>query len=249
MNTEPPEGDDLQRMLVSMKQNVLERATPRPKRRRFRPGIALGIVGLLAIGTATGAVALTLSQQETPVAAPVQTQQPEPAPSATTPTSAPITQRPTPRPPTRNTVASIPTTCRGTVPAEDYDRFFGATPLTEATEANDGRLDTDSVDITWAGNPPTITCDWRDPRADVSGLSMSIGPLAPESRGLLDRSPLRCEDRDGGRMCQDSQPAEPYPVEQTTTWFVRGDTYIVIRQANFPTSGLLDAVVGEIWGD
>ena len=35
----------------------------------------------------------------------------------------------------------------------------------------------------------------------------------------------------------------------TPTVFVRGDTFIVIRQANFPTNGLLPAIVGEIWGD
>lgn len=50
-------------------------------------------------------------------------------------------------------------------------------------------------------------------------------------------------------MCQLTVKAEPYPVDQTTTVFIRDDTFIMIRQANFPTNGLLDAVVGEIWGD
>lgn len=247
MNTEPPEGDDLHRMLVSMKQDVLERATAHPKRRRVRPGIVVGIVGLLAIGTATGAVALSLSQSDEPVAAPVQTQQPEPAPTATTPTSAPITASPTPRP-TQNAVATLPTSCRGTVPAEDYDRFFGTTPLTEIDQTADS-TGTDSPDILWTGGSATITCRWADPRADVSGLTMDIGTAGPGAAERLADSSWTCEERDGGRMCQLTVKAEPYPVDQTTTVFIRGDTFIVIRQANFPTSGLLDAVVGKIWGD
>ncbi|MBA8989621.1 hypothetical protein FHW23_000853 [Curtobacterium pusillum] len=252
MNTEPPEGDDLQRLLVSMKQNVLERATPRPKRRRFRPGIAIGVVGLLAIGTATGAVALSLSQHDEPVAAPTRTQQPEPAPSATTPTSAPITATPTATPtptPTWNTTAVLPTTCRGTVPADDYARLFGDVPVTEITEAKDGSTGTDSADVTWAGGSVAIICTWMDPRADVSGLDMKIGTAGPGAADVLAKSTFHCEDRDGGRMCQASSPADPYPGDQVTTYFLRGDTFIVIRQTNFPTDNLLGAIVGEIWGD
>ncbi len=255
MDTEPPVGDELQRMLVTMKQSVLERATPRPKRRRGHTGIVVGVVALLALGTASGAVALTLSHQDRPVAAPVQTQEPAPAPSATTRTSAPITGRPTLRPvptasPTTAAVATIPTSCRATVPEEDYDRFFGDTPYSEASAGKDGRAGTDSeevVDI--AGGGDDLVCHWMDPRADVSGLEMRIGPARSDAADLLRAGPTPCSEHDGGVLCRASIPADPYPVDRVTTWFVRGDTYVVIAQTNFPTNGLLDAVVGEIWGD
>jgi hypothetical protein len=250
MNTEPPQGDELQRMLVSMKQNVLERATPRPKRRRGRSGVVVGVVALLALGTATGAVALTLSQQDAdPVAAPTQTQQPEPSPSATTPSSAPITGAPIPRPTPTPTVATIPATCRDMVPAEDYARLFGETPLTEISKAKDGTAGGDGEDVTWADGESEIICNWADPRADVSGLTMTIGTAGPGAADVLATSPLQCEDRDGGRVCQSSVRAQTGPVDQVSTFFLRDDTFIVIRQANFPTDGLLDAVAGEIWGD
>ncbi|WIB43093.1 hypothetical protein [Curtobacterium sp. MCLR17_058] len=254
MNTEPPQGDDLQRMLVSMKQNVLERATPLPKRRRGRSGIVIGVVALLAVGTATGAVALTLSQQNAdPVAAPTQTQQPEPAPSSTTPSSAPITGAPVPKPTPTSTptpaAATIPATCRDMVPAEDYTRLFGETPLTEISKAKDGTAGGDGEDVTWANGESKIICTWADPRADVSGLTLTVGTAGPGAADVLATSPLECEDRDGGRVCQSSVPAEAAPVDQVSTFFLRDDTFIVIRQANFPTNGLLDAVVGEIWGD
>jgi len=260
MNTEPPEGDDLQRMLVSMKQNVLERATPRPKRRRFRPGIALGVIGLLAIGTATGAVALSLSQQETPVAAPTTSRVPEPAPSATTPTSAPITQRPTPRPtPTPvNTTATIPTDCRALVPASDYDRFFGDVPLQRVLPVAEG-LPAEATPPPVAGNgsglPETdLYCLWRDPAADITGLAVTMGHGSPEELANGERSYYEgwsptCEESDGIRICRQTRPDPQYGTDWSRTRYVRGDTWLEIDQTNFPTDNLLGAIVGEIWGD
>jgi hypothetical protein len=96
MNTEPPQGDDLQRMLVSMKQNVLERATPRPKRRGRRAGIAIGVVGVLLLGAAGGGVALGLIPTSiTTVPAPTATTTPEPSPTETS-SGAPVVGGPTP---------------------------------------------------------------------------------------------------------------------------------------------------------
>jgi len=100
MNTEPPTGDDMQRMLVSMKQTVLEQArehpAPRPRR---RVGITVAVVALISIGTASGAAALGFVP--TPfVAAPAPSASPtEPVtPSATA--SGPVVATPTPTAPT-----------------------------------------------------------------------------------------------------------------------------------------------------
>ncbi|MGN7191790.1 MULTISPECIES: hypothetical protein [unclassified Curtobacterium] len=254
MDTEPPQGDDLQRMLVSMKRNVLDGAAPRPRRRRGRPGIVVGVVALLALGTATGAVALTLSQQDRPVAAPVRTEDPAPAPSATTPTSAPVTDRPSPRPSrtAASTTATIPTDCRSVVPASDYDRFFGDVPL--ATIVADGKVSAlphrDPV-----GAPPTLSCQWRDPGADITGLELTMGTGTPEQIAELERgtfdgwSPTCEDDADGARVCRASRTDPTYGTDWARTTYVRGDTWLAVDQSNFPTNGLLPAVVGEVWGD
>lgn len=249
MNTEPPEGDDLQRMLVSMKQHVLERATPRPARRRGRSGIVVGVVALLALGTATGAVALTLSQQDRPAAAPAQTQQPEPAPSATTPSSAPITGRPTPRP-TPSAAASIPTDCRAIVPASDYDRLFGDAPLTTVFPAA-GQTGGNRYGI---GGRTVLDCLWRDPGADITGLSVTVGTGTPEQLSDVARTTFRdwsptCDERDGIQTCRAVRRDPQYGTDWARTTYVRGDTWLVIDQSNFPTNGLLPAIVGEVWGD
>jgi hypothetical protein len=262
MNTEPPEGDDLQRMLVSMKQNVLERATPRPKRRRFRPGIALGVIGLLAIGTATGAVALSLSQQESPVAAPTRTQQPEPSPSATTPTSAPITQRPTPRPtmspsptPTAEPASNvlIPGDCYQLVPDADYDRFFGAAAHTSTVYGSGTAREPDGNDRVQGHlrDPHEwLYCTWQNYGVEANitirvSHTADIGPDTPEQYAEQSGS---CADRFGGRVCQFTTSAERV-LPLTVTTLQRDGVTIQIDQTDFPTDGLLPAIVGEIWGD
>ena len=119
MNTEPPVGDDLQRMLVSMKQNVLERATPRPRRRKHHVGIAIGVVGVLLLGAAGGGVALGLIPTTlTADPAPTATRTPEPS-VAETPSGAPVVGRPTPEPTPATTPTPTPTSTRPPYAATD----------------------------------------------------------------------------------------------------------------------------------
>ncbi|MBF4604988.1 hypothetical protein [Curtobacterium sp. VKM Ac-2884] len=248
MNTEPPEGDDLQRMLVSMKQHVLERATPRPKRRRGRSGVVIGVVALLAVGTATGAVALTLSQQDTPVAAPTQTQAPEPSPTATTPSSAPITgtPRPTATSTPLNTTATIPTDCRAVVPASEYSRFFGDITATEqdidgASDGGDGTAATG------------LSCEWLAPGADGGALYVTVSTTtAEQTRNQVDtfgdEAGGTCTERPDGTLCQLRATLDG-GVAKAYTLYVRGDSSVVVDQIGFPTDNLLGAVVGEVWGD
>jgi hypothetical protein len=259
MNTEPPEGDELQRMLVSMKRNVLERAMPRPKRRRVRPGIAIGVVGLLAIGTATGAVALSLSQQDDPVAAPVQTQEPEPAPSATTPTSAPITTTPRPRPatpePTATPVTSqrIPGLCSDLVPQADYARFFGAARQETFIWGPNGSREVDGNDRIQGLRDPaeSLYCSWQN-EGVLAGITITLERVTPQGAATRAADAVAadgtCEQRLGGRVCRSQQRSGDGPVPVKTEFF-RDDLAITISQTDFPTDGLLPAIVGEIWGD
>lgn len=136
MRSEPPVGDDLQRMLVSMKQNVLERAEPR-KRRGRRTGVAIAVVALLAVGAASGGVALGLIPT-TPEAAPVSTPSPTEPARTITPSSAPVLITPTPTP--------TPTPTAPPYSATDWSTWTitadGAGPATlgSATGADDAAL-------------------------------------------------------------------------------------------------------------
>jgi hypothetical protein len=104
MDVEPPTGDDLNRMLVSMKQDVLRRAAAEPPARR-RPwarrhlGLTLGLVALLGIGGAGGALALVLPSAFQ--ASPAATSSPSPAPTREPVPGATATVSPSPSAPTQ----------------------------------------------------------------------------------------------------------------------------------------------------
>ena len=106
MKSEPPTGDELTRLLVSMKRNVLEQVAQEPapaKRRSSRRilGFGLGLTALLGVGAGT-AVALMLSAPQENSATPV-TETPSSTPSSepttgisSDPPSAPPTVPPAP---------------------------------------------------------------------------------------------------------------------------------------------------------
>lgn len=98
MRSEPPTGDELNRMLVSMKQQVLEQAAkdpaPAARSRTINRGLALGVGVTLFLGLgATAAYAITVAASQEPQAAP-------PAQTFTPPASPTATPAPTPTPPT-----------------------------------------------------------------------------------------------------------------------------------------------------
>jgi hypothetical protein len=99
MRSEPPTGDELTRLLVSMKQNVLEQAAlqPAPKQRSTMAdrviALAIGIAVLLGLGAgAAFAFGVVPLFADDPVAAPAAT------PSATPTPTPPATPTPTPVP-------------------------------------------------------------------------------------------------------------------------------------------------------
>lgn len=100
MNTEPPTGDELQQMLVAMKQEVLTRAgehRPLPGRRGRRAGIVIGVIAVLGIGAASGGVALGMIPQPF-AAAPAQTTAPSEPAATPSGSSAPVVDRQTTAP-------------------------------------------------------------------------------------------------------------------------------------------------------
>ncbi|MDN4649602.1 hypothetical protein [Curtobacterium sp. PsM8] len=251
MNTEPPTGDDLQRMLVSMKQTVLDRAEdrrPAPRRRGRRAGIVIGVIALLGLGATSGGVALGMIPQPFTASAPAPTPSPSEPVAPSTPESAPVQETPDPVPtPTPTSVVragTLPTDCRQLVPASEYDRLFGGTPLTDPLGSEAGS-DGD-------GPPVDLSCIWRDPRADVSGLSVSLGSDTAEVianyEALLVRSGYTCADSGAGRLCRMTVAEQAYPVDTTLTYYSEGSTWLIVRQTNFPTNGLLSAIQQQVWG-
>ncbi len=174
MNTEPPEGDDLQRMLVAMKRNVLDHATPRPNGAEADPGRDRRGRAARA-GTATGAVALSLTQQDSP--------SPDPRGPRTR-----NRRRPRPRPAPRRSrprrVRPAPHRRGGDGRRDDPDRVPGdgperrlrpalRRPRTGAARCVDGRRV--GRPAVGRGGPTSLACQWGASEGPSPGLSLVIG--------------------------------------------------------------------------
>jgi hypothetical protein len=159
MNTEPPTGDDLHRMLVTMKQSVLDRAddrTPTPRRRGRRTGVIIGVIALLGLGATSGGVALGMIPQPF-TAAPAPTTTPSPTEPATpsTPAAAPVEETPDPTP----TQAPSATPTKGAFALDDPSTWtvsgdeFGPVALGGTTVG-----ETDDLGIAYLRNSAADVC-------------------------------------------------------------------------------------------
>lgn len=153
MDTEPPSGDELTQLLVSMKRQVLAAAPPRPaaRRRRIgRTGIAIGVVALLGLGAASGAVALgmvpapfTAAPAPAPTATPLPTTSTEPSFAAVTPSF-----RPTP--------SSSPTPTRAAYAADDATTWtISGSEMGPVAVGGQTAAETDDLDAAFSPLPGT----------------------------------------------------------------------------------------------
>ncbi|MGW8433123.1 hypothetical protein ACWGJ9_18700 [Curtobacterium citreum] len=231
MDSEPPKGDDLQRLLVTMKQDVLARATPRRGPRRRRTGIAIGVVAALLLGAAGGSVALGLIPgQDDRAAPPAATATPEPTPTRT-PDGAPVVDSPPPTP------TPTPTSTRRPFALDDPGTW-----TISGTEvgpiALDGAYDaeTDDLAATYVHSPCYALWDPREPSGpsgeapslfivpdgsggisgvDIAGLPRPAAPTTAEGLGLgstLDE--LRAAYPDLHYTVFDGAAPEPDPADE-----------------------------------
>lgn len=153
MDTEPPTGDELTQMLVSMKRQVLVAAPPRPvaRRRRIgRTGIAIGVVALLGLGAASGAVALGMVPAPF-TAAPAPAPTPTPLPTASSePSSAAVT------PSFRPTPSSSPTPTRAAYVADDATTWtISGSEMGPVAVGGQTAAETDDLDAAFSPLPGT----------------------------------------------------------------------------------------------
>ena len=200
---------------------------------RLRPAALVLAVGLALTACATAQPAATQST----------------SPSSTT-SAAPSS---TPAP------VAVPTDCLTIVDSDMYAATFVDMPLNDPTIATYYPLGVLSPSEPATGatveeaidSGVELRCLWRDPNADVTFLEVEIGAVdAALAAGYLDGLPAvgyDCEAALDGRQCQIIGQNEMYPVEEGTTVFLRDDVFISVEQANFPTNGLLAAIVGRVW--
>ena len=189
---------------------------------------------------------------------------PSPTTTATSAASAAApTETPTPgSTPTESPAATvtIPDDCTQIVDTATYQATMGETPL---NPEGFGRRDvsprgTRTPSVPAAGADPIgvaaavteLDCLWRDPRADVTGLSVQMGRLdLPTGDSLLQQAEqggARCSEAHDGRLCQKTTVHEMYGTDHTVTQLVRGDLLIVVSQSNYPTDDLLGSILEHL---
>jgi hypothetical protein len=181
------------------------------------------------------------------------------------PTTPAPTPSDTPAPtPTETDVAAplvtIPTDCTQIVDGATYAATFGSTPLNpEGFVRRDGTpRGSRTPSVPEAGAQPfqiadaaaELDCLWRDPGADVTGIGVILGRLdQPTAASMLQQAEAEggtCSTAHQGRICQQTTVHEMYGTDTTSTYFVRGDLYVVVTQSNFPTNDLLGSVLARL---
>ena len=180
-----------------------------------------------------------------PASSPTSTTEATPTPSSSeTPTASPV---------------NIPTDCTQIVDSATYTATMGENPLNpEGFLRRDGtpfgaRTPTvppaDATLVQIVDSAASLDCLWRDPRADITGLGVTMGRLdQATSASLLSLAAAdgaTCSDAQGGRLCQKSGKDVQYQTDQTQTYFVRGDLYVYVNQTNFPTNDLLGSILAH----
>lgn len=219
---------------------------------------AVGVTCLLVLAGCAGADAdPAATAGPTPSSSPTTA-----APSATpSPTGAP-TGDPTAAPtgPETGPVA-LPVDCTDIVDRATYSATFGDIPLNPVEFGGSGTSSgvvtpttppagASARDVVGAANE--LSCLWRDPRADVSGISVAMGHLSPApGTAALDgfaSQGYTCSTVHGGRSCQLVTPDPQYPVERTQTYWLRDDVVVTVDQTNVPTNDLIGSIATRLWG-
>jgi len=174
-----------------------------------------------------------------------------PSPSDTATTESPAAATP----------VTIPTDCTQIVDEAAYTKNFGDIPLNPVefgysgtasgaktpSDAGDGAS---AIETIRAANE--LSCYWRDPRSDVSGIGVDMARLDTSITGpLLEgfaADGYDCTTTDGGRLCQLVTPDPQYPVDRTQTYFVRDDIVVTVDQTNVPTDDLIGSIATRLWG-
>lgn len=177
-----------------------------------------------------------------------------PSPEVTASSTAPIpTETPGP--------IALPVDCTEIVDPATYESTFGDTPINPVEFDGSGTSSavvtpTDppegasAVELIRAANE--VSCLWRDPRADISGISVAMGHLDPAVSGPalddLAAAGFTCTALHDGRSCQLVTPEQQYPVDRTQTYWARDDVVVTVDQTNVPTDDLLGSIATRLWG-
>jgi len=185
-----------------------------------------------------------------------------PSPSETSSATPPsATATPAPAPTETAGPVALPVYCTDIVDQATYAATFGDIPLNPVEFGGSGTsagvvtpttppAGADARDVVGAANE--LSCLWRDPRADVSGISVAMGHLEPAAgAAALDgfaSQGYTCTSVHEGRSCQLVTPDPQYPVDRAQTYWLRDDVVVTVDQTNVPTDDLIGSIATRLFG-
>lgn len=160
-----------------------------------------------------------------------------PAPSAT------VSSSPTPIPTITQTATAVrvPADCRSMLTA-DVLAQLGDTPLNDPAMGPSG-----------AQSDGSLTCIWRDPAADTTGLvthitRMDRGPALDMLNDLVSTQGFSCYTPDAGTRCEKTWINDTYPVNDGRTLYWRDDVLIDTQYSNLAPTGYTASIISSIFG-
>lgn len=212
-------------------------------------GLTLTVSGCTGAGgdgtTPTASTTVPSSSSEAPAPTDGATPTRTPGTGATSTSSMPSNTAPA----SASASGTVPETCEDLVTP-------GAFEYTDEAALNDpavvGDLEVPRTALTPArqSSGQRLYCVWRDPEVDVTNLTIQVENVVPAraTEALRGLSGFDCSSVDDGLRCQKVTQDPQYPVTDGDTYFTRGDIGIRIAQSNVPTEGLLEDVVGNVFG-
>lgn len=172
-----------------------------------------------------------------------------PAPSTETPRP---TSTITPGPGADYDGGSIPKDCTKLMSGATYQKSFAKVTLNAPSiVGTPPKAPASAFDPVLQKGGASIYCAWRDPDADITGLSINVvtvnSAVAYKQLQKLPATGYTCTHEAEGYRCQKVTTDPEYKVPVSDTYFTRGDIGISISQANFPTNDLLDEVENHVF--
>lgn len=163
-----------------------------------------------------------------------------PAPSSPSPIESRTPDAmPTPTP--TAVAARIPDDCRAMLSA-DVLQQLGSTPLNDPAFGPSGVQPDGS-----------LTCIWRDPRSDTTGVVTTLtredrGPALDLLNDLVAAEGFSCYTPDEGTRCEKTWINPDYPVNDGRTLYWRDGILIDTRYSNLAPTGYTASIIDSIFG-
>lgn len=144
---------------------------------------------------------------------------------------------------------TVPATCNDVVTPGVFD-YIDELPLNDPSVVGGVEVPRTALTPARQTSGQRLYCVWRDPRADLTNLTIQVEDVIPSraTEAIRGLSGFDCASIYDGHRCQKVTQNPQYLVTQGDTYFICGNIGIRITESNVPTEGILEDVIGNVFG-